>query len=309
MTPQHLLRIVAGALVGLSLLAHPPVSGPAHRVPGTAHFTVNLGGHYAEAHAAGFTVFDVAGSPSHPAGVRAALAALPAGTRAMIWVGNLDNSSATPGFTMAQFRAQVDALAGDSRVFGYFLSDEPHPAAYPSAAHDIAARADYISAHAPGQRSFIVVLDGTNACGGSYGCEYHALAPARTHVDLVGVDSYPCHFGAPCDDRQITGRVHAAVVAGIPLSQIVPVYQAFGQEGKAQSPYYRTPTPAELQAMLDTWQAAVPNPVLDYAYSWGTQSTSPQALANHPELRRVVAAHNATAAVRPTGHLRLPHLR
>lgn len=280
-------------MIGLGVLVGQPVAAPAGAAAPTAHFTVNLGGHYAAASRAGFTVFDVAGSTGNPGGLRATLATLPPGAQAMVWVGNLDNSSATPGFTLGQFQAQVDALAGDSRVFGYFLSDEPHPAQFRSAAADIAVRADYIRAHAPGQRSFIVVLDGTNSCGGTYGCEYRALAPAKTHVDLVGVDSYPCHFGAPCDDSQIGARVSSAVANGVPLAQIVPVYQAFGQEGKASSPYYRTPSPTELEQMLAAWQVAVPHPVLDYAYSWGTQSTSPQALANHPELRRVVKAHNA----------------
>ena len=40
---------------------------------------------------------------------------------------------------------------------------------------DIRARADYIRAHDPGRRSFIVVLDGSNQCGGTYGCEFEAL--------------------------------------------------------------------------------------------------------------------------------------
>ena len=257
-----------------------------------AHFTVNLKGSYSAAVAAGFNVFDVAGSQTNPAGLKTKLNALPAGTKAMIWVGNLDNSSSTPGFTLAQFKAQVDALKSDPRVYGYFISDEAHPGKFPLAATHIRERADYLRSVAPAQKSFIVVLDGTSVCGGTLGCEYAALAPSKTHVDLVGIDSYPCHLGAACDYAKITERVNVAAQMGIPKSQMVPVYQGFGQEGKASGAYYRTPTPTELSTMLSTWKAALPNAVLDYAYTWGTQTTAPQALANHPSLASVVKSYN-----------------
>jgi len=259
---------------------------------GRAHFTVNLKGSYSAARAAGFNVFDVAGSQNNPAGVKTKLDALPAGTKAMIWVGNLDNSSSTPGFTLAQFKAQVNALKSDPRVYGYFIADEPHPGKFPQAATHIRERADYLRATAPAQKSFIVVLDGSSACGGTLGCEYAALAPSKTHVDLVGIDSYPCHLGAACDYSKITQRVNVAAKAGIPKAAMVPVYQAFGQEGKTSGAYYRTPTPTELSKMLSTWTAALPNAVLDYAYTWGTQTSAPQALANNPSLVSVVKTYN-----------------
>jgi hypothetical protein len=260
--------------------------------PARAHFTVNLKGSYSAARAAGFNVFDVAGSQNNPAGVRTKLNALPAGSKAMIWVGNLDNSSSTPGFTLAQFKAQVNALKSDPRVYGYFIADEPHPKKFPLAAAHVRERADYLRATAPAQKSFIVILDGTSACGGTLGCEYAALAPSKTHVDLVGIDSYPCHLGAACDYSKITERVTVAAKSGVPKSAMVPVYQAFGQEGKASGAYYRTPTPTELSKMLSTWTAALPNAVLDYAYTWGTQTSAPQALSNHPELVSVVKKYN-----------------
>lgn len=258
----------------------------------TAHFTVNVHQSYVTARSMGFNVFDVAGSTTNPTDVKTQLAALPAGSRAMIYVGNLGKKAGVQGFTRAQFQAQVNALATDRRVFGYYIADEPHPILFPSVVAEIAARADYLRAKAPFQRSFIVVLDGTNLCNGTLGCEYAALAPSKSHVDLVGVDSYPCTLGAPCDLNKIAQRVNAAIRAGIPRGRIAPVYQAFGQEG-GTNPYYRTPTAAELQAMLAIWKANVPAPVLDYAYSWGAQPSSPQALINHPALQSVAKTHNA----------------
>lgn len=286
--------LLVGALLTVALV---PVTAsaavPAAPVsPARAHFTVNLKGSYSAAHAAGFNVFDVGGSQNNPAGVKAKLDALPAGAKAMIWTGSLDNSSSTPGFSLAQFKAQVNALKSDPRVYGYFISDEPHPAKFPLAAAHVRERADYLRATAPAQKSFIVILDGTNSCRGTLGCEYAALAPSKTHVDLVGVDSYPCHLGAACDYAKITERVDVAAKNGVPKSAMVPVYQGFGQEGKASGAYYRTPTAAELSRMLSTWTAALPNAVLDYAYTWGTQTSAPQALANHSALVSVVKGYN-----------------
>ena len=295
----------AGGLALTVLLAPAAMTTPAGRtqltatsaatlVPATAtaHFTANLRGSYTTARSMGFNVFDVSGSTSNPAGVKTKLAALPAGSKAMIWVGNLGKTAGVQGFTRAQFQAQVNALATDPRVYGYYIADEPHPILFPTVVAEIAARAAYLRAKAPAQKSFIVVLDGTNICKGTLGCEYAALAPLKSHVDVVGVDVYPCHLGAPCDFAKIPQRVNAAIRAGIPRGQIAPVYQSFGQQGAA-NPYYRTPTAAELKLMLGTWKASLPSPLLDYAYSWGTQTSSPQALINHPELQSVARTHNA----------------
>src|SRR5437016_5281646 len=46
---------------------------------------------------------------------------------------------------------------------------------------------------------------------------------------------------------------------------------------------------------MSTWAPLVPNPVFDYAYSWGTQS-SDQALEGSTALRAVFSAHNAASA-------------
>jgi hypothetical protein len=299
------LSLAAGSLALTALLA-PAVTtttaGPTMAVAAgmvtlapataTAHFTANLRGSYTRARSMGFNVFDVTGSTSNPAGVRTRLAALPAGSKAMVWVGNLGKAAGVQGFTRAQFQAQVNALATDPRVYGYYIADEPHPISFPGVVAEIRARADYLRAKAPAQKSFIVVLDGTNMCKGTLGCEYAALAPAKTHVNLIGVDVYPCHLRAACDFAKITQRVNAAVRAGVPRGLIVPIYQTFGQEGAAKA-YYRTPSPAELQRQLATWKASVPAAKLDYAYTWGTQTSSPQALINHPALQSVVKAHNA----------------
>jgi hypothetical protein len=275
----------------------------------TLHYAVNVHGGTSAAAALGFNLFDIGGSTSDPAEVNRTVDSLPPGAKGLVWVGNLDNAPPgspcpAPRFSFAQFRAQVDALRSNPRVYGYYVADEPHPSVCPGAAADIKARADYIHAVAPGQKAFIVVLDGSAVCSPDLGCEYRALRPARTDVDLVGVDPYPCHFdgagnAVPCDDSMIAARVQAAIASGIPASAIVPVYQAFGQSGRkdGKSPYYRMPTADEVAAMLRLWSNLVPEPAFDYFYTFGVQCSAgscpaPQAISNTPAIQAVVALHN-----------------
>ena len=279
-------------------------SGGSGSTPVTLHYTTNIGSNQSLALSLGFNLFDVGGSQNNPSGVNTTVNNLPTGVKALVWVGNLDNTNCTPGFSYTQFTAQVDALKNNSRVFGYYLADEPHPSICPSAASDILARADYIKAHAPNQKSFILVLDGSNMCGANLGCEYAALAPANTHVDYIGIDPYPCHYAAdqvtpvPCDNNVITQRVTSAMANGIPLSAIVPTFQAFGQTGRTdgKSVYYRLPSSSELSNMLNVWAELVPNPAFDYSYTFGVQcSTScpaPQAISNTPDIQSVLFDHN-----------------
>src|SRR5206468_5239291 len=95
----------------------------------------------------------------------------------------------------------------------------------------------------------------------------------------------------------ITSAVAAAEAAGIPLGSIVPVYQAFGGGSWADDGggKYTLPTSSQAQQIMSTWAPMAPNPVFDYAYSWGTQS-SDQALEGSPTLQAVFAAHNAASA-------------
>ena len=273
------------------------------------HYAANPSGDMGVLAGLGFNLMDVTANISNPKSVNDIVNALPANSKALIWIGNIGKGHEkercpAPGYTDAQFQDQVDALADNPRVFGYYIADEPRPSICPNAAQDIRARSDYIHAHAPKQKSFMIVLDGSAMCPKGLGCEFRALSPANTHVDLIGIDPYPCHVdsqGIPsaCDMGSITERVNAALQNGIPGSAIVPVFQEFGQEGRADNEkgFYLTPKPAELATMLKIWGKLVPNPVFDYAYTWGIQCTqafcpSPQALKNHSELQSVVRQYN-----------------
>jgi hypothetical protein len=279
------------------------------RAQSTLHFAANTSSTVSQAISNGFNLVDVTGSTSNPTTTINTLNALPSGVQALVWVGNLDNappgsSCPAPGFSDTQFHNLVNALAGNSKVYGYYVSDEPHPSVCPSAAADIAARSDYIHNVAPGQKSFIIVQDGNGICGATLGCEYSVLTPATTHADYIGLDPYPCHYSGAtpvaCDNSVIVTKFNTAVSKGISVSAIIPVFQTFGQEGRidGKSVFYRTPSSSELQSMLDTWASLTPTPAFDYAYTWGAQCTvssclSPKALVNQPSLAAVMSAHNA----------------
>lgn len=271
--------------------------------PATRHYAFGTNRNQRQALSLGFDVMDITGSGSNPRRTKSIVDALPEGVQGMIWVGNLDNTDcSTPGYTTSQYRALVDALARDRKVYGFYLADEPHPQACTHAAADIRARADFLHAHSAFQKAFIVVQDGAGPCGSSLGCEFEALAPAKTHVDLVGLDPYPCHYAGgdtpvPCDYGLIRERVEAATSHGVPARAIVPLFQEFGQQGRVGGPtYYRMPGPDELRAILSTWSSLVPSPSLDAAYAFGVQCSTtcpaPQALANHAELQPVVRTYN-----------------
>ena len=237
--------------------------------PATKHFVTNLHGSTAPK-GLGYTVFDVGAS---------GVPSLPTGVQGLVWLGQ---KCPTPAD--AAFRATVDRLAGNPKVFGYYLSDEPHIAACPRGPAALASRADYIRSRSHGtQKSFVVL---------SKIVDYRPFRTAVSHVDLVGIDPYPCSVASPtCPVTKIREKVTAARQAGIPLSAIVPVFQTFGQQNIAGG-YYRLPTATQMQAMLAEWRRLVPAPVMDYSYGWGRQSSASPTLVDSRALQRVMAAHN-----------------
>src|SRR5436309_11819642 len=95
----------------------------------------------------------------------------------------------------------------------------------------------------------------------------------------------------------INHAVAAAQTAGIPIGSMVPVYKAFGGGGWSDDGggQYTLPTASQEQQIMSTWAPLVPNPVFDYAYSWGTQN-SDQALEGSTALQAVFEAHNTASA-------------
>jgi hypothetical protein len=261
----------------------------------TLHYASNTHDDQAGAAKVGFNLFDL--PPD-----KAAIDALGPGKLALVWLGNLDNTNCTPGFSYEKFTAAVDRLAGDRKVFGYYLSDEPHPSVCPKAVEHIRQRADYIRAKDPAQRSFIVVLDAGKECHGDYGCEYAALRPEQTHVDLFGIDPFICSIAKGCDFDRIGRTVGLAEAKGIPRAAMVPVIQVFGQTcNTQQTHYYKLPSADELTQALRAWDAALPHPRFDFAYTWASEGPACPALdradgtGGTADLQAIVRARNARA--------------
>ncbi len=287
-----------------SAAAGAPVPAPAPTaytgpIRDTLHYVSNTGTARAAAARLGFDLFDL--NPN-----KAAIDALGPGQRALVWLGNLDNTSCTAGFSWAAFTAAVDSLANDPKVFGYYLSDEPHPIRCPDALAHVRARADYIRAHAPHQISFIVLVDGPGNCKGEYGCEYRIMRPEQSHVDLIGIDPFPCTVNlGGCQLDRITEQVLRAEAQGVPRAAMVPVYQVFGQTCPgSRDHYYQLPSATDLPAMFERWRSLVGTPAFDFAYTWRSEGPACPGLADangshgYPDLQSVVSQHNTNAPPR-----------
>ena len=215
---------------------------------------------------------------------------LPSGVRGLVWLGDC-------GGATAAFRSAVDAFAGDPRLFGFYVMDEPVPSACPAA--NLLAEDDWIRVHVPGAKTFATLdnlgLSVRPTFAGSY-------TPQNSGLDLVGLDPYPVRSELPSPGyAEIAQYVRVAEVAGWPLASIVPVYQAVGGGGYTDDTGGRwvLPTVAQERQILADWAAVVPHPAFDYAYSWGSQKGD-TALEQSPALQRVFAEKNARPKV-PVG--------
>jgi len=212
------------------------------------------------------------------------LTALPSGVKGLVWLGLCDGADST-------FIAAVRPFIGNPKLFGFYLVDEPDPTGTwnplcPAA--NLMAESDWIHANVPGAKTFIAMMNmGTNDSP-TYAGTYN---PVNSHIDLYGLDPYPCRqdMSGSCDYSWINKSVAAAEASGVPRGSMVPIYQAFG--GGNWGGNYAVPTSSQEQQILSIWASLVPNPLFDYAYSWGAQN-SDQALEGLTALQAVFSVHN-----------------
>jgi hypothetical protein len=226
----------------------------------------------------GFDIADVSGAE--------ALDGLTDGVRGLVWVGSCDGAD-------ARFRALIEKVIDHPKLFGLYLMDDPDPSGRwrkRCRAEDLRAEADWIHARRPGTLAFVALMN----VGGAEAPAYDAaLRPENSHVDLFGVAPYPCRrdWGA-CDYAMIDRFIEAARRIGVKDAAIVPVYQTFGGgDWQAEGGGYRLPQASEMSRILQVWRERIPNPVFDYAYSWGSQK-SDTALSDSAVLLDVFKRHN-----------------
>lgn len=237
------------------------------------HYIANLGGAIAPRRL-GFNIFDTGYAKN-------TIDHLPRHVRALVWLGQK-----CPTRADATFRARVRRLAGDRRVYGYYLSDEPHVRDCPGGPDALATRAKFIRRVSSGRQKSFVVISQTTADWKAGYRDVTAFRPAVSRVDLVGIDAYPCSVNG-CDFTKIPYKVRLARRGGIPLAAIVPVYQAFGQERATSEQYYTLPTARQERRILRAYAGAVPHPQMDYAYGWRHQDSANPTLVNSVALQRV----------------------
>jgi hypothetical protein len=226
------------------------------------HYTANgnFSGSTFSPGAYGFTMSDAESASD--------VANTPTGDKALVWIGQCNGANST-------FTSAVQPYIGNSKVFGFYLMDEPDPAGkYKTLCTqaNLKAESDWIHTHDSGAKTFIILMNMSSSSNPTYANTYN---PSNSDIDLYGLDPYPCRTELNgCDYTYITKGVSAAEASGVPQADIVPVYEAFGlgawkDDGGGQ---YAIPTASQEQQILSTWASVVPNPVFDYAYSWGTQN-------------------------------------
>lgn len=204
---------------------------------------------------------------------RAAIDALPAGQRALVWIGGYSLADCAFDLPDAGVRQALAGLAGDPKVAGYYLADEADDAlpAYGGHCPDVAAqvkeRSRLVHELAPGVFTYEVVTEPGN---------FAAFARA---TDVLGADPYPCLRGHPCDWTQIPAYIAALDAAHVPVYWAL--LQAFG-DGK-----WRAPTAAELARMIGQWEHSRWQG--EQTFAWDYQGWS---LADHPDLLGVLKSLN-----------------
>jgi hypothetical protein len=278
-----LAAILAVAGCSATAAGPPAASWPVTSLHYASNSNYSRSGRYLPA-ADGFNLADAS------SGAKNQLDSLPRGVRGLVWLGEC-------GGATAAFRSAVDAFAGDPRLFGFYVMDEPTPSTCPAA--NLLAEDNWIHAHVPGAKTFAILTNLGRAARPAFAGSY---TPRDSGLDLIGLDPYPVRSELPSPGYAEIGEyVRSAEAIGWPESSIVPVYQAFGGGNYPDDDngYWVPPSADQERQILADWAALVPHPAFDYAYSWGSQ-LGDTALSQSPDLRAIFAEKNASG-MRPNG--------
>jgi hypothetical protein len=273
-------------LIGAMLVASSvDVSAPS-AAESTLHFAPNgnfgPNGNYLPSRV-GFNLADVSSASQ--------LARLPEGVKGLVWVGRCDGVDSA-------FLSTVKPYIGNPKLFGFYFMDDPDPTGRyfrKCQADNLKAQSDWVHVNAPGARTFILLMNIASQTNPSFINTYNY---ANSHVDLFGLDPYPCRSELKgCDYDLIDRYVAAAENFGITRDRMVPVYQAFGGGSwrDDEGGQYTLPSVDQERQIISRWSKLVATPIFDFAYSWGSQRGD-VALENSPELQAVLSVHNGVPA-------------
>jgi hypothetical protein len=213
---------------------------------------------------------------------RSEIDALPAGARALVWIGNYSLARCAFDMSDASVRQALAALAGDPKVAGYYIADEADDAlpAYgghcPHVVAQITQRSRLIHELAPGTFTYEVVTEPGN---------FAAFARA---TDVMGADPYPCLRGRACNWAEIPAYIAALNAAHVPRYWGLLQAFSYGQ--------WRAPTAAELARMIGQWEHSRWQG--EQTFSWSYQGWS---LDSHPDLLAVLKSLNTGNVAAETG--------
>jgi len=205
---------------------------------------------------------------------------LPPRTRGLVWLGDYDNSSCAWEISDVELSSKLPPMAGDSKVAGYFFSDEPDPYACPKAPEEHRGRSSLIHKLSPGK--FTVMVSDSNRGRASI----EQIPRWRSAADYVGLNPYPCYRSKPCDYAWIRTIIAAADRAGLRYWGAV---QAFADSE------WRWPTPSEEKRMLSEWAQSRQQGYMTFAWTWAGHS-----LRSRPRLLAVLRRFNGGSVKRRT---------
>lgn len=207
---------------------------------------------------------------------RSLIDALPAGERALVWLGGYNAADCAFFTPDGEVRQQLSGLAGDPKVAGFYIADAlpAYGGHCPHVAAQITARSALVHQLAPRTFTYEVVTEPGN---------FAAFARA---TDVLGTDPYPCLVGRQCDWSLIPRYITALNAAHV--ARYWGVLQAFSYE------QWREPTQAELARMISQWQHSRWQG--EQVFSWQYEGWS---LASHSRLLAELRTVNMRGLVVP----------
>jgi len=207
---------------------------------------------------------------------------LPRKTRGLVWLGDYDNSTCAWEVSATELRRDVQQMARDRKVFGYYISDEPDPNACPAAPAQHRARTRLIHALSPGKPTILVVDSNSGRA------TLEQIPKWAGTADYLGLDPYPCYRGKRCHFDWIGKVIKAADKARVKYWGVV---QAFADST------WRWPTKGEERHMLSQWAASRQSGYMTFSWRWAGHT-----LTEQPGLLGVLKRFNRTAGgVRSAG--------
>jgi hypothetical protein len=216
---------------------------------------------------------------------------LPAGVKALTWVGDYDKTNCTWQSSDAQLTTWVTAHKDDPQVGVWFIGDEPWIGGTPhcpTAPAQFKARSALIHSIDPAAKTLMVV----DSNSGQESIDQ--IPDWKGATDFVALNPYMCWQGEQCHYEWIDTLARTADAAGLPYWGVVQAYgdpPGDGQEMCTTTSgcgFARLPTAAEIHEEFAHWRATAMSNYLVFSWRWPDSMPSLW-LENHPELQDQLA--------------------